>query len=138
METHPFWPTVLLLLTHSLIPSYAFIEPFLCAKHFAECIHDAFLTTQRQTPYTFPPCPQLFLILLSPWKIPLWSIPFSNERNKQKKNSSEPVLHLEIAYVLKILFAYFQDAVDFISLDLPYECHSEADLPQTLSELQVT
>ena len=61
----------------------------------------------------------------------------TRETNK-KKNSSEPVLHLEIAYVLKILFAYFQDAVDFISLDLPYECHSEADLPQTLSELQVT
>lgn len=57
---------------------------------------------------------------------------------REKKNSSELVLHLEIAYVLKILFAYFQDAVDFISLDLSYECHSEADLPQTLSELQVT
>ena len=136
METHPFWPAVLLLFIHLLIPSYTFIEPFLCAKHFAECIHDAFLTTQRQTPYTFSPRPQLFLILLFPWKILLWSIPFSNERNK--KNSSELVLHLEIAYVLKILFAYFQDAVDFISLDLSYECHSEADLPQTLSELQVT
>ena len=101
-------------------------------------IHDAFLTTQRQTPYTFSPCPQLFLILLFPWKIPLWSIPFSSKERNKNRNSSEPALHLEIAYVLKILFAHFQDAVDFVSLDLSYECHSEADLPQKLSELQVT
>lgn len=71
-------------------------------------------------------------------KIPLWSIPFSNKERNKKKDSSEPALHLEIAYVLKILFAYFQDAVDFVSLDLSYECHNEADLPQKLSELQVT
>ena len=37
-----------------------------------------------------------------------------------------------------ILFAYFQDAVDFVSLDLSDECHNEADLPLKLSELQVT
>eukprot|EP00069_Balaena_mysticetus_P017326 bmy_10550T0 len=35
-----------------------------------------------------------------------------------------------------ILFTYFQDAVDFLSLDLSYECQSEADFRQKLSKLQ--
>lgn len=70
---------------HSLIQLCAFIESFLCARHFAECTRDVFPTARRHTPHTFSLCPQLFLILLFPWKIPLWSIPFSNKgRNKKR------------------------------------------------------
>ena len=40
---------------------------------------------KRRTPYTFSSCPQLLLILLLPWKVPVWSIPLRNkERNKKR------------------------------------------------------
>lgn len=67
------------------------------------------------------------------WKIPLWNIQFSDKgRNKKAYfreswhclGSNDPIY-------------YFQDTVDFLSLDLSYECQNEASLRQKLSKLQV-
>ena len=58
-------------------------------------------------------------------------------RGETKKEYFWEVLCLEIPCALMILFTYFQDAVDFLSLDLSYECQSEADFRQKLSKLQV-